>query len=90
MAIIISRRDGDEAMRFKHAIKKLGEAYDTICELSDEMRDEFGERYSMRMGERYGMRGGMDYSPRDLYGRGYYPRDEWEERRYRDSRGRFM
>lgn len=81
--IHIKERGGDEEYRFKKALKMAKSAIDEICELSDEMEDEYGSEGE----ERYGMRGG--YSRRG----GYYSRDEYgmmPERRSRDSRGRYM
>lgn len=82
--IHIKERGGDESYRFKKALKMAKYAIDEICELSDEMEDEFGSEGE----ERYGMRSG--YSRRG----GYYNRDEMSmempERRSRDSRGRYM
>jgi len=85
MAIIINRRDGDEMKRFKHAIEKMQDGLYTICELSEQMVEEYGDRYSPRGG---GMYSRGDYSPRDMYSR--EQREDWEERRSRDSRGRYM
>ena len=91
---IISFKSSDGSVReyksaLKEAKKSLERAHDaveTICELSDEMEDEYSERgdygrYSRRWN--YGERGG------------YYRRDDrdWDdemhERRYRDSMGRY-
>ena len=78
--LVIRSREGQEAERFKNAIKKMSESLDTICELADAMEDEYGERYSSR--GYYSSRG--DYSPREMYGR-YSHREEegWDERRHR-------
>ena len=73
----IMTRGGDEEYRFKMALKKAKSAIEEICELSDEMEDQFGERYGERYGER---RGG--YRSREM--------DDFEERRSRDGRGRYM
>lgn len=77
----IMTRGGDEEYRFKSALKKAKTAIDEICELSEEMEEEFSERggYGERGG--YRMRGG--YSRRDDW-------DSMDERRSRDSRGRYM
>ena len=70
---------GDELREYKKALKMAKEGIDTICELSDDMEDEYSERGDY--GDRY-------------HSRHYYRRDhDWddmEERRYRDSRGRYM
>lgn len=75
---------GDELREYKRALRMAKEGIDTICELSDDMEDEYSERGSY--GERYGTRG--DYRQRD-----YRRRDsEWDgmdERRYRDPMGRY-
>lgn len=85
---VISFRGGADAREFKEAMEMTKEGmhmarkgFDKICELSEEMAEQYGERGSY--GERYGER----YSPRGYYGREW---DDMEERRYRDSRGRFM
>lgn len=79
--IHIKERGGDEEYRFKKALKMAKYAIDEICELSDQMEDEYGSEGE----ERYGMRGGFD--------RRDYRRDDMsermEERRGRDSMGRY-
>lgn len=70
----IMTRGGDEEYRFKAALKKAKMAIEEICELSEEMEDEFSERGGYRM------RGG--YSRRDEF-------DGMDERRGRDSMGRY-
>ena len=82
---VISFRDGSEARDFKEAMEMTKEGmrmakkgFEKICELSEEMTEQYGERGSY--GERYGERGGY-------YGREW---DDMDERRYRDSRGRNM
>ena len=72
--IHIKERGGDEEYRFKKALKSAKSAIEEICELSDEMAEQHSERGSYRM------RGG--YSSRDW--------DDMDERRSRDSRGRYM
>lgn len=85
MGIIhIKERGGDEEYRFKKALKKAKEAIEEICELSDEMEEQFSER---GYGERgYGERRG-GYRSRGFDSRDW---DGMEERRGRDSRGRYM
>ena len=76
--IHIKERGGDQEYRFKKALKMAKAAIEEICELSDEMEDEFGsieERSSYRDG--FSSRSG-------------YRWDEMSERRGRDSRGRYM
>lgn len=83
-------------MEFEEAMAMAQEGFDRVCELAEEMKDQYGERrgYGYRGGYgnrgNYGMRGG--YGNRGGYGR----RDDWDEmddmmneRRMRDSRGRF-
>lgn len=91
--IDLSERSGD-VRRFEEGLKMakhgLAEAYG----IWEDMKEQFSERrggYSEResYGERYNARGG--YGERG----GYYRRDDhdWDEmpeRRYRDSRGRYM
>ena len=81
MGIIhIMSRGGDEEYRFKSALKKAKSAIEEICELSDEMEEQYSERS-------YGERGG--YRMRNSYSH----REDWDgmdERRSRDSRGRYM
>ena len=73
------RERGDELREYKKALKMAKEGIDTICELSDDMEDEYSERGD------YGDR----YHPRHYYRRDH-DWDDMEERRYRDSRGRYM
>lgn len=75
----------EAAMMAKEGLKMAKEGVSMICEISEEMADEFGFR------ER---RGGGQSSYRSNYGN----REEWDddegmmmrERRRRDSRGRYM
>lgn len=78
MGIIhIMERGGDEEYRFKKALKKAKSAIEEICELSDEMEEQYSERGGYRM------RGGMNY--RDEMDQ----TDSMAERRGRDSMGRY-
>lgn len=85
MGIIhIMERGGDDLREYKKALKMAKQGIETICELSEEMEDQYSERADY--GERYGSRGGYR-------SRGYSRRDDWDEmdeRRYRDSRGHYM
>lgn len=77
--ITIMKRGGEEYREYKKAVKMAKEAIETICELTEDMEEEFGERGYERSGSH--MRGG------------YYRREDWDgmdERRSRDSRGRYM
>ena len=87
--IHIKERGGNELGEYKRALKMAKEAIETICDLTEEMEGEFGERrydpYRMDYrydgyGERYDSRG--DYSRRDW--------DDMSERRRRNSRGLYM
>ena len=86
MRIISFKNSGGEDVReykaalkeAKRSLERAHEAVETICELSEEMEDEYSER--------------GDYSR--YSNRGYYRRDDrdWDEmheRRYRDSMGRY-
>lgn len=74
--IHIMERGGDDYREYKKAVKMAKEAIETICELTDEMEEQYGERRGYRM------RGGSSYRSEDW--------DGMEERRGRDSRGRYM
>lgn len=89
--IHIKERGGNELSEYKKAVKALKYASETICDLTEDMEDEYGfdnRSYSERYGNRdhYGERGG--YYPRDMYRR--EDMYEMDERRMRDSRGRYM
>lgn len=59
--IHIMERGGDDLREYKKAVKMAKQAIDTICELSDEMEDQYGERgYSHRYGRREDWDGMMD------------------------------
>lgn len=77
-----------DAMEFEEAARMVEEGLECMRTLASEMEDKYSER-------RYGMRGGS-YGNRGDYGmRGDYGRRDWDEddmmneRRMRDSRGRF-
>lgn len=87
--IDLSERSGD-VRRFEEGLKMAKHGIAEAFGIWEDMKEQFSER---RGGESYGER----YNPRGNYGErgGYYRRDEreWEdmpERRYRDSRGRYM
>lgn len=78
-----------DSREFEEAMDMAKEGLERVCELAEEMREQYGERRSYGS---YGSRGGYgrrgDYSRRD---------DEmWEDddmyamRRRRDSRGRYI
>ena len=86
MRIISFKSGGDEVREYKAALKeakksleRAHEAIETICELSDEMEDEYSERGDYG---RYSRRG-------DYYRRDERDWDDMHERRYRDSMGRY-
>ena len=76
MGIIhIMKRGGDDYREYKKAVKMAKEAIETICELTEDMEEEFGERNYERQGGSY-MRGGS-YRNNDWDGM-----DERRGRRY--------
>ena len=82
----IKERGGSPDRRFKQALRKAEDALEEIHQLSDDMEEEF----SSRDGGGYSSRN--DYDERDGYSSrsGYYHRDDrMDERRSRDSRGRY-
>lgn len=73
---MMRERGGSESSReLKRAVMMAKEGIERICDLAEEMEEQYGERGS------YGLRG---YGER--YGERY---DDYGERR-RDSRGRYM
>lgn len=72
--VTIMKRGGEDYREYKKAVKMAKEAIETICELTEEMEEQYGERHGSYM------RGG--YSRRDEW-------DEMDERRGRDSMGRY-
>lgn len=75
--ITIMKRGGEDYHEYKKAVKMAKEAIDTICELTSEMEEQYGER---------------GYGERGSYMRGGYRHGEWDEmdeRRGRDSMGRY-
>lgn len=81
MIVLRERNEGD-VERFELALKKAEKGAKEAREIFEEMKDQFGERRGYS--ERYGQ-GDQE--------RGYYRRDhDWddmEERRSRDSMGRY-
>ena len=78
---MMKERGGSELREYKTALKTLKEAkdaIDTICELTEDMEEEYSERGD------YGDR----YHPRHYYRRDH-DWDDMDERRYRDSMGRY-
>lgn len=80
----LRERGGSDVTEFKKAAKMAKEGIEMMCELAEEMADQFGERRGGGYGSRegYGSRGG--------YGRRDDEYEEFSERRMRDSRGRYM
>lgn len=70
----IMERGGDDYREYKKAVKKAKDAIETICELTEDMEEQFAERSSSNMRGGYYRRDGMD---------------EMDERRGRDSMGRY-
>ena len=84
------RNDSPDTRDFKEAAMTAKESIDKMCELADEMRERYSERGGS-YGERYGERG--DYGERGYSMRSGYSNRDWDgmdERRYRDSKGRYM
>ena len=88
---VFSMKSGSsESREFEEAAMMAKEGIERMCDLADEMADQYGER----RGGYYGGRG--RYGNRGGYGNRYGERDEWDmmydygERRRRDSRGRYM
>ena len=76
MGIIhIMERGGDDLREYKKAVKMAKEAIDTICELTEEMEDQYGERGGNHMRGSYRRRDEMS---------------DYDERRAREWRGRYM
>jgi len=86
---VISFRGRSESHEFDEALEMAKEGMERICELAEEMREQYGERRSYGS---YGSRGG--YGRRGDYGRRddemWDDDDMYGERRRRDSRGRYM
>lgn len=80
MGIIhIMERGGDDYREYKKAVKMAKEAIDTICDLTEDMEEQFSSRDGWSERGRY--RG--NYSKRNDEDMEMY------ERRSRDSRGRY-
>lgn len=79
-------RKSSDSREFEEAMEMAKEGMERICELAEEMREQYGERRS------YGSRGG--YGRRGDYGRRddemWDDDDMYGERRRRDSRGRYI
>lgn len=84
---IFNSRNSDEFRKYKKAVKMAKEAIETICDLTEDMENEFSERGNMAHHDApYG--GGAEYrsggyvmSERDW--------NELQERRRRDSMGQY-
>ena len=77
-----------DSREFEEAMDMAKEGMERICELAEEMREQYGERRSYGSYARgsYGRRG--DYGRRD--DEMWDDDDMYGERRRRDSRGRYM
>lgn len=47
--IHIMERGGDDYREYKKAVKKAKEAIETICELTEDMEEQYGERGGSQM-----------------------------------------
>ena len=85
LAMIMEAIEENNLEAAKEGMEMAWEGVKQMCDISKEMKQQYGER-------RYNTRGGMngrdgmnnrneDWNERD---------DEWMERRMRDSRGRYM
>ena len=89
MGYLVDFSERSDVRRFDEGLKKAKHGLMEVCDIWEDMKQDFserggyGERGSYR--ERYSSRG---YGER----RGYSSRDwdDMDERRYRDSRGRYM
>lgn len=84
MIVLREKHEGD-VERFEYALKDAKMGIKEACEIFEEMKEQFGERRGYS--ERYSTRG--DYSQRGGYYRRDHDWDDMEERRYRDSMGRY-
>ncbi len=85
LAMIMEAIDENNLEAAKEGMEMAWEGVKQMCDISKEMKQQYGER---RYNNRDGMNGrdgmnsrGEDWNERD---------DEWMERRMRDSRGRYM
>ena len=69
-------RKSSDTEEFYEAMDMAKEGLERVCDLAEEMREQYGQRYGMRGS--YGRR--EDWDDDDMYG----------DRRRRDSRGRYM
>lgn len=74
-----------ETREFEEAAMMAKEGIEKMCDLAEDMREQYGERRGM-----YGSRG--NYGRRGYYGsrEGWDDMEDYGERRMRDSRGRYM
>lgn len=82
---VISFRGRSESREFDEALDMAKEGMARVCELAEEMREQYGERRSYARGG-YGRRG--DYGRRD--DEMWDDDDMYAMRRRRDSRGRYI
>lgn len=97
-----SKSKSAEVMEFEEAAMMAKEGLEKMCELAEDMKEQYGERRGSS-GSRSNYRGGGSYGYRERSGYGnrerggYGEREEWDddedmmmrERRMRDSRGRY-
>ena len=79
---IMERSSDNDVRRFEEGLKMAKQGIMDACEVFEDMKAQFGERggYDQRYDSRYGQRSG------------YMRREDWDgmdERRGRDSMGRF-
>jgi len=90
LAMVMDAIENNDMRMAMEGAEKAWKGVKTMCEISDEMEQQYGERrydsmgmrgYGNRYDGRYGNREHDEWNSRD---------DEWMERRMRDSRGRYM
>lgn len=64
--IRIMEKGGDDYREYKKAVKMAKKAIETICDLTEEMEDQYGERGSMRYKKSH------DYDDYEVEERGGY------------------
>lgn len=100
MPTTIIRERNNDTERYMRALKMVKEGYRELEELTEKMVDQFGERrgtyrdrdgdgrYNER-GDGYSQHGGYGERYGERYDERYDERDHFEERRGRDSMGRY-
>ena len=92
LAMVMDAVEKNDMRMAMEGAEKAWKGVKTMCDISDEMEEQYSERRYDSYGS-YGSRG-YDYDNRNYNMRddGEWNRrdDEWMERRMRDARGRFM